>query len=304
MLSPRNNRFGIPGVISVIALVFAMLGGAYAASDDSGSGSKATASAKAKKGPRGPRGKAGPAGPAGPVGPAGAKGDTGAAGSNGINGKDGTAGASVTNTPVATNVAGECNKLGGAKFTVGAGAPTFACNGKEGEKGDPWTAGGFLPSGETLTGTWAAGGEAAGTQYVPISFPLPLEEAPDLTIVWLSFGPGAEPFEPSEINEILEEGAERGCPGFDEGLPLADPGHLCVYADFLAQLKPAGTGLPVTKRPPGEFTVPQIYTGGSLIPKPNGGGKTSGVGRVGTTLEMTCELAGCNGLGVWAVTAE
>ncbi|HKB50891.1 MAG TPA: hypothetical protein VKC63_05620, partial [Solirubrobacterales bacterium] len=67
MLSPLRNRFGIPGVISVIALVFAMLGGAYAASDN-GSG-KATASAKAKAGPRGPRGKTGPAGPAGPAGP-------------------------------------------------------------------------------------------------------------------------------------------------------------------------------------------------------------------------------------------
>ena len=27
MLSPLRNRFGIPGVVSVIALVFAMLGG-------------------------------------------------------------------------------------------------------------------------------------------------------------------------------------------------------------------------------------------------------------------------------------
>jgi hypothetical protein len=61
MLSPLRNRFGIPGVISVIALVFAMLGGAYAASNSNDDG-KATASAK--KGPRGPRGKPGPPGPA------------------------------------------------------------------------------------------------------------------------------------------------------------------------------------------------------------------------------------------------
>jgi hypothetical protein len=33
MLSPLRNRFGIPGVISVIAFVFAMLGGAYAANN-------------------------------------------------------------------------------------------------------------------------------------------------------------------------------------------------------------------------------------------------------------------------------
>ena len=47
MFSPLRNRFGIPGAISVIALVFAMFGGAYAASDNSGGG-KATASAKKK----------------------------------------------------------------------------------------------------------------------------------------------------------------------------------------------------------------------------------------------------------------
>jgi hypothetical protein len=51
MFSTLRNRFGIPGVISVIALVFAMLGGAYAANNSSGGG-KATASAKVKKGPR------------------------------------------------------------------------------------------------------------------------------------------------------------------------------------------------------------------------------------------------------------
>ena len=33
MFSTLRTRFGIPGVISVIALVFAMLGGAYAANN-------------------------------------------------------------------------------------------------------------------------------------------------------------------------------------------------------------------------------------------------------------------------------
>ena len=72
MFSTLRNRFGIPGVISVIALVFAMFGGAYAASNSSGGG-KATASAKAKQGPRGKTGKTGPAGPAGPAGPVGTR---------------------------------------------------------------------------------------------------------------------------------------------------------------------------------------------------------------------------------------
>jgi len=58
MLSPLRNRFGIPGVISVIALVFAMFGGAYAASN-SGDGPTASgkATASAKRGKPGKPGK-------------------------------------------------------------------------------------------------------------------------------------------------------------------------------------------------------------------------------------------------------
>jgi hypothetical protein len=81
-----RNRFGIPGVVSVIALVFAMIGGAYAAGGPSGSSQATTSAKKAKRGPRGPKGATGPAGPAGlkgdagpqgPPGPQGLKGDVG-----------------------------------------------------------------------------------------------------------------------------------------------------------------------------------------------------------------------------------
>jgi hypothetical protein len=144
MFSTLRTRFGIPGVISVIALVFAMFGGAYAASNSSNNG-KATASAKAKKGPRGPKGATGPAGPAGAQGPAGAKGDAGANGSNGA---------------------------------AGATGPTGA-KGATGAEGSPWTAGGTLPAGKTETGTWVANlGENASQTTVQISFPIPLATAP------------------------------------------------------------------------------------------------------------------------------
>jgi hypothetical protein len=89
MFSMFRTRFGIPGVISVAALVFAMIGGAYAASSPGG-GSKASSSkVKVKRGPRGRRGATGPAGPAGargatglqgPIGPQGPKGDVGSPG--------------------------------------------------------------------------------------------------------------------------------------------------------------------------------------------------------------------------------
>ncbi len=94
MYSILRNRFGVPGVISVVALVFAMLGGAYAAGGDTGG--KATSSAKAKKGPRGPKGPKGDTGAVGPQGPAGANGKDGANGKEGAIGKEGKTGFTAT----------------------------------------------------------------------------------------------------------------------------------------------------------------------------------------------------------------
>ena len=174
MLSPLRNRFGIPGVISVVALVFAMLGGAYAA-NNSGDG-KATASAKAKKGPRGPKGATGPAGPAGPVGPqgaAGVNGKDGANGSNGSNGAPGSAGApgdSVVATEVGPGV--ECAK-GGTTFTIDGADAGKACNGADGApgapgangapgaSGSPWVVG-TAPPDAILRGTWSISHSAVG----------------------------------------------------------------------------------------------------------------------------------------------
>lgn len=107
MLFTLRNRFGIPGVISVVALVFAMIGGAYAANHNGGA--TASAKAKGKPGPRGPRGKPGPAGPQGPPGP---KGDTGPAGPAGAPGKDGQTGFAQT-LPSGQTVAGTWGTSGG-----------------------------------------------------------------------------------------------------------------------------------------------------------------------------------------------
>ena len=197
MFSSFRNRFGIPGVISVIALVFAMLGGAYAASDDGGSG-KASASAKGKPGPRGPRGKPGPAGPQGPAGPrapqaprvtpaqpapterraAGATGPTGATGATGPTGKTGPTGA------------------------TGATGPTGVCGG----------APCILPSGVTETGTWTMHKDILVTE---LSFPIPL---------------------PAPISNLNTETVAKGaagpagkCTGGTAENPKANPGFLCVY---------------------------------------------------------------------------
>ena len=143
MFSLLRNRFGIPGVISVIALVFAMFGGAYAATNDGGGG-KATASAKAKKGPRGPKGPKGDTGAAGPQGPAGPPGPAGAAGKDGAQGPQGDPGPA----------------------------------GSEGKAGSPWTAGGTLPKGATETGAFGMAllfeNEGGAFYSGSASFPIPL----------------------------------------------------------------------------------------------------------------------------------
>lgn len=186
-----RSRFGIPGVISIIALVFAMFGGAYAASNDGG---KASVSAKAKKGPRGPRGPRGPAGLAGPAGPAGETGAPGAKGAQGAQGAKGADGA---------------QGAAGAKGATGAAGAA----GATGPEGSPWTAGGTLPSGETETGMWSLGPTYESELGVfqantALSFPLPLSSAP--TPHYISGAPTAE------------------CPGNFES-PQAAPGQLCLY---------------------------------------------------------------------------
>jgi hypothetical protein len=214
MFSTLRNRFGIPGVISVIALVFAMFGGAYAASNSSGGG-KATASAKAKQGPRGKTGKTGPAGPqgpAGPAGPAGAKGDAGAPGSNGTNGAPGTPGApgqSVTGAPI--TAPGACGEnVTGVKYTLGA-TSTNVCNGKDGTTGFTKT----LPPEATETGSWwIQSNESNYGTITPISFPIPLAKADA---------------ENMEIKYWREGGVQDPeCSG-DTFEPKAEPGVLCIY---------------------------------------------------------------------------
>ena len=228
MVTTLRTKFGIPGIVSVIALVFAMLGGAYAA-DNSGDDSKATASAKAKKGPRGPRGPrgpVGPAGPAGPQGPAGPKGETGAAGANG---KDGAAGPTGATGPI-----GPAGPTGPAGATGATGATGAA--GPAGPKGDPWTAGGTLPSGETETGAW--GGVTGVT-----------EETEDniVTELWTAIGfniPLAAEIAAAKVKTVGIGGSDPAC---DDGAgeagnakkPEADPGFLCVFVGVSA-----GSGVP------------------------------------------------------------
>jgi len=235
MFSTLRNRFGIPGVISVIALVFALVGGAFAANNLGGSSKGATASAKkAAKGPRGPRGATGPGGPAGAAGPAGPKGDNGAAGANGSNGSDGTKGATGTNGQSVTTAVeppfGECGEQEGVELTSASGTD-YVCNGAEGaegSKGDPWTAGGTLPVGATQTGTWVLADQSP--EYLvggfllwnvtPISFPIPLKKPLDASHVFFVKAKG-------EIPSQCNDPDHPGTPSLLN--PEAVSGNLCVF---------------------------------------------------------------------------
>jgi Collagen triple helix repeat (20 copies) len=232
MFSTLRNRFGIPGVISVIALVFAMFGGAYAASNSSGGG-KATVSAKAKKGPRGPKGATGPAGPAGPqglAGASGAKGDNGAPGANGTNGAPGSAGSPGQSVTTASEPPfGGCGEEEGVKLTSASGT-SYVCNGAPGQDGQNGQTGftETLPPGKTETGSWILSDESpvvsvgTGLNFTSISFPIPLASAiPSNHAFYI----GQTETVPAECNNPVHAGA----PGPKN--PEATSGNLCVFTN-------------------------------------------------------------------------
>ncbi len=255
-------------VVAFVALVFAMTGGAFAATGGSGNGNspaKATASvthasvaAKKKKkaaaptskpGPAGPKGATGAAGSAGPAGAAGAKGENGAAGGagpQGATGPEGTPGTSVTSTVLASKNA-NC-KEGGSEFKAGS-TTTYACNGKEGKEG---TFGGqSLPEGKTLTGTYAASGfsevtfsetlagvPGMGKAVAGVSFALPIDDE-SLTRSYIGPAEG----ENEEESKWAEAIKEHKCKG-DFEKPAAAEGNLCIFGEAVENVsgnRPAST---------------------------------------------------------------
>ncbi len=199
-------------VLAFVALVFAVTGGAFAASGNgggtersSGIGRQATASltrgnpvATAAKSKAKSKTKAGPRGPAGPAGKNGATGATGPAGPAGATGPGGAAGAK-----------GETGAQGpqGSPGTPGATGP-------EGKSGFTET----LPKGKTEQGVWAVSGQS-GVATGAISFVIPLESAPAVDYV------------NENGQELTGTGAQTPavCTGSAVN-PTAPEGTLCVYA--------------------------------------------------------------------------
>lgn len=148
MLDVIRRRVSATTLVAVLALVFAITGGAYAASRYVVTSTKQISPKvlKALKGSAGASGKTGANGTPGPTGGAGSQGAQGPAG-----------------------------PAGGKGETGAAGAP-----GKEGalgKEGSPWAAGGTLPTGRTETGAWSIqtnSEEDLSPTFV--SFPIPLAE--------------------------------------------------------------------------------------------------------------------------------
>jgi len=164
MLSPLRNRAGRPlrepfgkaGLtVGVIALVFAMLGGAYAAGTLTAKQKKeVTKIAKKYAGKDGATGPQGPQGLQGPKGDPGVKGDTGPQGAPGVAGTNGTNG------------------------TNGTDGEDGACSLSRPEC--------VLPAGATEAGLWSFIEKDAFLEFVTINYPLKLEVGPGFN--WVPFG--------------------------------------------------------------------------------------------------------------------
>jgi Collagen triple helix repeat (20 copies) len=310
MLKAVRRQFNPATLLALVALVFAMTGGAYAVTGGGKSGSHATAQAAKKKGkskkskggergpagPRGPEGKQGPAGPAGPQGPAGAEGKAGANGKDGANGINGGAGESVTMSHLGPGQE-QCEE-GGVKLTVSGNAETI-CDGERGAKGAEGPQGPQGPKGEegkpgviqpgnpvgtaqplppeaTETGVWSFGPlpeGLGGAQYEAVaSFPIPLSKRLEPTQVHIIDYAG---------EEIVGGAAQpqTACKGNLEA-PTAAPGNLCVYET----IEPISGAVP-------EFL---------MTPE-----RTPGAGVTGALMMLQPEATGWpQGAGTWAVTAE
>jgi hypothetical protein len=196
MLHMIRKHVTYANIAIIAALVFAMSGGAYAASKILITSTKQISPKvlKALQGKAGPAGKEGPAGREGPAGKEGAPGKDGVQGEKGVSGKDGTTGQ----------------------------------QGLEGKEGSPWTVNGNLPPGKSEYGQWSDLRQAANLEleYTAISFPVPLATTTEAHFI----GPKEGENEPeAKWAPSIKEGKCKG----DVAAPQAAKGNLCVFANTM-----------------------------------------------------------------------
>jgi hypothetical protein len=298
-----KDRFGTAGVVlGVIAIVLAIGGSAIAGSGGLNPKQKKEVKAIAKSF----AGKPGAPGAAGPTGPAGIAGPKGDNGTNGTNGANGTAGESVEVNAYEGEKCEEAEGEEGAEFTNGTGT-AYACNGKEGKAGSPWTAGGTLPPSTvegcpcTETGTWSTGARLASETEVEaaISFPIPLAAE-------LSASSPSDPTAPEQVHYVyvsegknterivnwsgsaIEEVESTQCLG-SVTEPTAEPGNLCIYQGQRSGIE---TSAAFPGPPFSNYDIRRVSGVGS-----------GGALKVGAFLVLKSNAGGAYALGTWAVTA-
>jgi Collagen triple helix repeat (20 copies) len=195
MFSNTRRHISYANIVATLALVFAMSGGAYAASrylitSTKQINPKVLKSLKGANGNPGANGATGPAGPQGTTGPAGATGSAGPAGPAGATGAKGETGAA------------------GKAGTAGATGPAGPAGPRE------------LKAGESETGLWSATDHGIISEFsflsYAISFPIAVPSASS-----------AHGFYFNAVQTANEEFGTSGCPGPTE--PTAPEGTLCVY---------------------------------------------------------------------------
>lgn len=269
MMSFITKRFTYANVAVTAALVFAMAGGAFAASNSGHAAKKAkkasyviTSTKQIKPGViatlKGKTGAAGATGPAGSAGAVGAKGATGATGEKGAEGEPGEKGAngspgeSVTITKL-TGPVGVC-KEGGAEVANASGK-VQVCNGEKGVI----HAGETLPANATEVGGYAMQNfrktftnitavkenpttkaveveteqvTVGGTELsTAISFPIPLAAPLNQEHVrYVTTAHEEWAYLPgSPAGTLTKHATPEECLGSYEK-PEAEPGYLCVYS--------------------------------------------------------------------------
>jgi hypothetical protein len=247
-------------VMVTVAVVFAMSGGAYAASKyvintTKQINPKVLAALKGKPGANGAQGPAGAVGAPGPAGAVGAKGEAGAAGQNGSPGEKGAQG---------EKGAAGSNGFNGTPGAKGAAGPT----GPTGATGSPWTDGGTLPVGSSETGQWSfAFRQATETSQVvsaSISFPIPLSSAISQAhshFIGTEEGEGEARFNEKRDETGVQEALEKKeCSGnYKE--PKAATGNLCVFTQKAFAFPTKNTVNGTSQLETSRFTINDAETG-------------------------------------------